>query len=108
MSRKSSRGKETAVVVSTTPVSKRTRQANSSFDPQKFKSILDNKLYLDHFKNAQIVVERMVELDSSRSTVIPSIFANKDWSHLLVICSKTPLRNSSKNCLQMHSTMELN
>ena len=51
MSQKSSRGKETAAVVSTTLVSKRTRQATSSFDPQKFKSSLDNKLYLDHFKN---------------------------------------------------------
>ena len=37
-----------------------------------------------HFslQNAPAMVERIVKFETLGSTIIPSIFANKDWSHL--------------------------
>lgn len=97
MSRKSSHGKESAVVVSNTPVSNRTRQTTSIFDPHI--EIISRILQL--LWNAWW---SLVLLDLQLSQVsLPTRIGFIYW-----FCSKTPLRNSSKNSLQMHSTMELN
>ena len=82
MSRQSSRGKETLIDLTSTLISKRARQSSGNFDNKRFKTLLDSESFLNNFKNAPIMVERIVRFDTLRSTFIPKIFEGKDWASL--------------------------
>ena len=45
-------------------------------------SLTDFQSFNTHFKIALTVVEWVVKFDSSGSTFIPKIFADKDWENL--------------------------
>ena len=82
MSHRSSRGKEPLIDLTFTPISKRTHQSSGNFVNKRFKTLLDSQSFNNNFKNASIVVERIVRFDTLGSTFIPKIFVDKDWPSL--------------------------
>jgi len=42
-----------------------------------------NMTFLDHYKRAPIVLERLVDLDSLEGTFIPDVFKERTWTKLL-------------------------
>ena len=78
LSCRSSRGKEPLIDLTSTPVSKRTRQ----FDNKRFMTLLNSQSFNNNFKNAPTVVERIVRFNTVGSTYIPKIFVDKDWASL--------------------------
>ena len=75
-------GKEPLIDLTSSLVSKRTRKSPANFDNKRFKTLLDTQSFNNNFKNAPIVVERIVRFDTLGSTFIPKIFANRDWARL--------------------------
>ena len=59
MSQWFSHGKAPVIDLTSSPVSKRTRQALVTFDRRRFMTLLDFQSYNNLFKNASIVVERL-------------------------------------------------
>ena len=82
MPHQSSRGKEPLIDLTSSLVSKRTRQLSANFDNKRFKTLLDSQSFNNNFKNALTMVERIVMFDTLGSTFIPKIFANRDWASL--------------------------
>ena len=82
MPHQSSRGKEPLIDLTSSLVSKRTRQLSANFDNKRFKTLLDFQSFNNNFKNALTMVERIVMFDTLGSTFIPKIFANRDWASL--------------------------
>ena len=82
MSRRSSRGKELVIDLTSSPVSKRTRHSFEVSNSERFKTPLDAQTFSSTFQAAPTVVERIVQFDTLGATVIPRIFANKDWADL--------------------------
>ena len=78
----SSRSKDHAIDLASSPVSKRTRHSSDDFDSERFKTPLDSQTFSSIFKNALTVVERIVRFDTLGSTFIPRIFADKDWANI--------------------------
>ena len=74
MARQSSCGKEPLIDLTSSPVSKRTRQSMGDIDNKRFKILLDSQSFFNNFKNAPSVVERIVRFDTLGSTFIPKIF----------------------------------
>ena len=75
-------GKEPLIDLTSSLVSKRTRQSSVNFDNKRFKTLLDTQSFNNNFKNAPIMVERIVRFDTLGSTFIPKIFTNRDWARL--------------------------
>ena len=75
----SSRGKEPVIDLISSPVSKRTRHSSEVSNNERFEAPLDSQTFSSIFKDAPIVVERIVHFDTLGSTFIPRIFADKDW-----------------------------
>ena len=42
-----------------------------------------NMTFLDHYKRAPIVLERLVDFDSLKGTFIPDVFKERTWTKLL-------------------------
>ena len=42
-----------------------------------------NMAYIDHYKNASIVLERRVDIESLKDTFISEVFKEKTWTKLL-------------------------
>ena len=42
-----------------------------------------NMVYIDHYKNASIVLERRVDIESLKDTFIPEVFKERTWNKLL-------------------------
>ena len=63
MSRLSSCGKELLIDLTSSLVSKRTHQSMGDFDNKRFKTLLDSQSFLNNFKNASTMVERIVRFD---------------------------------------------
>ena len=82
MYRRSSRGKEQVIDLTSSPVSKRTRHSPDDFNRKIFKTLLDFQTFFSIFKNAPTVVERNMRFETLGSTFIPKIFADKDWANL--------------------------
>ena len=78
----SSRSKKPLIDLTSSPISKRTRQSSANFDNKRFKTLLDSQSFNNNFKNAPTVVERIVRFDTLGSTFIPKIFVDKDWPSL--------------------------
>ena len=68
--------------LTSSPVSKRTRHSSDDFDNKRFKTLLDFQSFNNNFESAPTVVERIVCFDTLGYTLIPKIFANKDWAKL--------------------------
>ena len=82
MSHRSSCGEEPLIDLTSTLASKSTCQSSRNFDNKRFKTLLDSQSFLNNFKNAFTMVERIVRLDILGSTFIPKIFVDKDWASL--------------------------
>ena len=74
----SSRGKEPLIDLTSSSISKRTRQLSGNFDNKRSKALLDSQSFNNNFKNASTIVERIVRFDKLGSTFTPKIFADKD------------------------------
>ena len=80
----SSKGKELVIDVDNlSPRRKRTRSSIGVFDPNKFRSYDAFQNYENYFREAPLLVERVVEQASLLETKIPKWFATKDWNYLL-------------------------
>ncbi|KAL0007643.1 hypothetical protein SO802_009145 [Lithocarpus litseifolius] len=82
MPQRSSRDKEPLIDLTSSPISKRTRQSLENFDNKIFKTVQDSQSFNNNFENAPFVVERIVRFDTLGSTFISKIFADKDWDSL--------------------------
>ena len=65
------------------PKPKRTRSPTGVYDPHKFRSYAAFQTYVNYFRNASLVVERVVDQPSLLDTKTPIWFATKDWNFLL-------------------------
>ena len=75
----SSKGKEPMIdLESLTPKSKKTRSSTGFYDVSKFKSFAASQAYENYFKDAPMLVERVVEQGSLLDTNISKWFANRD------------------------------
>ena len=80
----SSKGKELVIDVDNlSPRSKRTRSMTEAFDHDKFRSYAVFQDYEIYFRDALLLVERVVDQASLLETKIPKWFATKDWNYLL-------------------------
>ena len=82
MSRHSSRGKEIAIDVPSSLISKRTRRSSQDSNSERFRTPLDLQTHSSIFQKAPTVVERVVKFDTLGTTFIPRIFEAKDWADL--------------------------
>ena len=69
MYRRSSRGKEQVIDLTSSPVSKRTRHSPDDFNRKIFKTLLDFQTFFSIFKNAPTVVERNMRFETLGSTL---------------------------------------
>ena len=68
--------------LTSSPVSKRTRNSSTVSNSRRFKIPLDSQTFSGIFQEAPTMVERIVQFDTLGSTFIPSTFADKDWANL--------------------------
>ena len=52
-------------------------------DSENFQSIEANMAYNDFYKKASIIMERVVRMETLKSTFIPEVFKKKTWTKLL-------------------------
>ena len=79
MSRRSSRGKEPVIDVSSSLVSKWTHRSSKDSNSDKFQTPLDSQTFSSIFEDALTVVERVVKFDTLGTTFISEA---KDWADL--------------------------
>ena len=86
----SSKGKEPVIdLESLTPKSKKTRTLTGFYDVNKFKSYAASQAYDNYFRDAPMLVERVVEQGSLLDTNIQKWFVNRDWNFLLTSLNET-------------------
>ena len=84
------KGKEPVIDVdSFTLKSKKTQSSIGFYDADKFRSYTAFEAYESYFKDAPLLVERVVEQASLLDTTIPKWFATKDWNFLLTSFDET-------------------
>ena len=80
----SSKGKESMIDLdSFSPKSKKTRSSIGLYDANKFRSYEIYQAYVNYFKDAPMLAERVVEQASFLDMNIPKWFATKDWNYFL-------------------------
>ena len=80
----SSKGKEPVIDVDDiSPKPKRTRFPTGVYDPHKFRLYAAFQTYANYFRDASLLVERVVDQPSLMDTKIFEWFATKDWNFLL-------------------------
>ena len=80
----SNKGKEPMIDVDDiSPKPKRTWFPTGVYDPHKFRSCAAFQTYANYFRDASLLVERVVDQPSFMDTKIPEWFATKDWNFLL-------------------------
>ena len=80
----SSKGKQPMIdLESFTPTSKKSRSTIGFYDVSKFRSYAASQAYKNYFKEALILVERVLKQGSLLDTNISKWFANRDWNFLL-------------------------
>ena len=80
----SSKGKGPVIDVDNlSPRPKRTRSPIGVFDPDKFRFYTAFQNYENYFREASLLVERVIKQASLLETKIPKWFATKDWNYLL-------------------------
>ena len=65
------------------PKLKKTRASTGFYDANKFRSYAISQAYENYFKDAPLLVERVVEQAFLLDTNIPKWFTTKDWNYLL-------------------------
>ena len=74
----SSKGKEPVIDLSSfSPKLKKTRSSARVYDDTRFRSYALYQAYLNHFKGAPMLIERVVK------QMVPKWFASKYWNYLL-------------------------
>ena len=74
-----SKGKEPVIDVDNLSLkSRKTRSSTGVYDPNKFRSYVAFQAYESYFKDAPLLVERVVDQASLLETNIPKWFATKD------------------------------
>ena len=53
------------------------------YSPDSFRNDDANMAYIDHYKNASIILERRVDIESLKETFIPEVFKERTWTKLL-------------------------
>ena len=82
--RGSNKGKEPIIDLSSFSLkSKKTRSSTGVYVDTSFRSYAAYQAYLNHFKDAPMLIERVVEQASLLNTNIPKWFASKDCNYLL-------------------------
>ena len=80
----SSKGKESMIDLDSFSLkSKKTRSSIGLYDANKFRSYGIYQSYVNYFKDAPMLAERVVEQASLLDMNIPKWFATKDWNYLL-------------------------
>ena len=80
----SSKGKELVIDLSSfSPKLKKTQSSTRVYDDTHFRSYATYQAYLNHFKGAPMLIERVVEQASLLDTNIPKWFTSKDWNYFL-------------------------
>ena len=80
----SSKEKEPVIDLdSFSPKSKKSWALTGFYDANKFRSYAISQAYENYFKDAPLLVERVVEQAFLLDTNIPKWFATKDWNYLL-------------------------
>ena len=51
--------------------------------PNSFRNEYANNAYIDHYKNATIIMERGVDIESLENTFILEVFKERTWTKLL-------------------------
>ena len=82
MSHRSSRGKKPVSDVPSSLVSKQTHRSSQDSNNERFRTPLDSQTHSSIFVKTPTVVERVVKFDTLGTTLIPRIFATKDWADL--------------------------
>ena len=86
----SCKGKEPVIdLESLTPKSKKTRTLTGFYDVNKFKSYSASQAYDNYFRDAPMLLERVVEQGSLLDTNIQKWFVNRDWNFLLTSLNET-------------------
>ena len=65
------------------PKLKKTQSSVRVYDDTRFRSYAAYQAYLNHFKGAPMLIERVIEQASHLDTNILKWFASKDWNYLL-------------------------
>ena len=79
-----SKGKECVIDVDDlSPRLNRNRSSSDVYDPNKFKTYAAFQTHEKYFKDAKILLERVLDQSSLSNTDIPKWFATKDWNYLL-------------------------
>ena len=101
----SSKGKEPVIDLNSfSPKLKKTRASTWFYDANKFKSYATSQAYENYFKDAPLLVERVVEQASLLDTNISKWFTTKDLNHLLSNFEE-PYEEMVRNFMQMPSLM---
>ena len=86
----SSKGKEPVIDVNDlSPRTKRTRSPSGVFNPNKFRSYAAFQTHENYFRDATLLLERVVDQSSLFDIDIPKWFAHKDWNYLLSAVDET-------------------
>ena len=94
--RGSSKGNEPVIDVDNlSPRLKRTQSPTGVYDPDKFRSYAAFQAYESYFRDALLLVERVVDQPFLLDTKIPKWIATKDWNFLL-----SNLDNAYKNMVK--------
>jgi len=51
--------------------------------PNSFRNDDANNSYIDHYKNASIILERSLDIKSLENTFIPEVFKERTWTKLI-------------------------
>ena len=79
-----SKAKEPVIDLSSfSPKLKKTWSSTKVYDDTRFKSYVAYQAYLNCFKDAPMLIERVIEQASVLDMNIPKWFASKDWNYLL-------------------------
>ena len=101
----SSKGKESMIDLNSfSPKSKKTRALTGFYDANKFRSYAASQAYENYFKDAPLLVERVVEQASLLDKNISKWFTTKDLNHLLSNFEE-PYEEMVRNFMQMPSLM---
>ena len=80
----SSKGREPVIDLdSFSPKLKKTQASTGFYDANKFRSYATSQAYENYFKDAPLLVERVVEHAFLLDTNILKRFTTKDWKYLL-------------------------
>ena len=80
----SSKGKELVIDLNSfSPKSKKTRSSTGVYVDTSFRSYAAYQAHLNYFKDALMLIERVVEQASLLDTNIPKWFTSKDCNYLL-------------------------